>query len=125
MNIERHCGPHSVVLMHDTMPLDEASQTRVRRTGFYTGDVWKAVLCLKHYRPDLDIFTIATPWTGLTVITGLDPASRILVDRYKEAVEQFVAMPYAKIKNRLEDALNVVPNSWDIVAARLKQANIT
>src|SRR5450631_1084438 len=46
------------------------AQTRARDTDFHTGDVWKTVLCLKHYRPDLDVFTIATPPTGLTVVTG-------------------------------------------------------
>jgi hypothetical protein len=34
------------------------------------------VLCLKEYRPGLDIFTIATPWTG--VITGLERIARPL-----------------------------------------------
>ncbi|PYI78804.1 MAG: class I SAM-dependent methyltransferase, partial [Verrucomicrobia bacterium] len=78
INLERYCGPRSVILFHDTIPLDETTQSRARDTQFHTGDVWKTVLCLKHYRPDLDIFTIPTSWTGLTVVTGLDPASRVL-----------------------------------------------
>src|ERR1039457_6139998 len=32
INIESHCGPWSVVLIHDTVPLDEASQERVQRS---------------------------------------------------------------------------------------------
>jgi hypothetical protein len=120
INIESHCGPWSVVLIHDTVPLDEASQERVQRTAFYTGDIWKTVLCLKHYRPDLDIFTIATPWTGLTVVTGLNPASRVLENCYEEAKQRFTDMPFSDFEPRLRDALNLVPNDWEDVQRRLE-----
>jgi hypothetical protein len=120
MNVEAFCGSQSVVLLHDTVPLDEVTQRPTRQRKFYTGDVWKTVLCLKHYRPDLDIFTIATPWSGLTVITGLDPASRILSENYEAAVARFNAVPYSKIENCMEIALNIVPNDWRGVDARLK-----
>ena len=86
MHVESFCGPRSVVLIHGTIPLDELTQRPDRQRKFYGGDVWKTVLCLKHYRPDLDIFTIATPPTGLTVVTGLDPTSRILTDQFEEAM---------------------------------------
>jgi hypothetical protein len=124
INLERYCGPRSVILFHDTIPLDEATQSRACDTQFHTGDVWKTVLCLKHYRPDLDIFTIPTPWTGLTVVTGLDPASRILSDNYDEAVARFIDTPYSEIENCKETLLNIVPNQWDIVEARLKARGI-
>jgi hypothetical protein len=124
MNLEAYCGPRSVLLLHDTVPRDEATQTRERRIGFHSGDIWKTVLCLKHYRPDLDIFTIATPWTGLTVVTGLDPGSRVLTECFDEAVGRFVGKSFGDIENCLDEALNIVPNNWDIVAARLKQRNI-
>jgi hypothetical protein len=124
INLERYCGPRSVILLHDTMPLDEPTQRRNRETDFHTGDVWKTVLCLKHYRPDLDIFTIATPWTGLTVVTGLDPASRVLAERYDEAVAAFIDTPFSEVRDRMETALNVVPNAWTPVEARLQVRGI-
>jgi hypothetical protein len=77
------------------------------------------VLCLKHYRPDLEIFTIATPWTGLTVVTGLDSQSRVLGAAYEEAIARFIDTPYAEIELNPEVALNVVPNDWQVVEARL------
>src|SRR5262249_12247348 len=82
MYLERYCHSKSVILLHNTVPLDEATQSRACDTHFHTGDVWKTVLALKHYRPELNVFTIATPWTGLTIVTGVDPASRVLVDNY-------------------------------------------
>ena len=58
INIEAFCGPRSVVLFHDTIPLDEVTQRPKRERKFYTGDVWKTVVCLKRRRPDLDVFTV-------------------------------------------------------------------
>ena len=124
INLERYCGPRSVVLFHDTIPLDEPTQSRAHNTQFHTGDVWKTVLCLKRYRPDLNIFTIATPWTGLTVVTGLDPTDCVLADGYDAAVAQFIDMSFSEIENRLDAALNIVPNDWNVVEARLKAHNL-
>ena len=124
INIERLCGPRSVILLHDTVPLDEATQSRTCDTKFHTGDVWKTVLCLKHYRPDLNIFTIAAPWTGLTVVASLNPSSRVLADKYDEAVARFIETPYSQIENNLWPALNIVPNDWDEVKERLKASQV-
>ena len=120
INVEAYCGPRSVVLIHDTVPLDEPTQRADRQRKFFTGDVWKTVLCLKHFRPDLDIFTIATPWSGLTVIIGLNPASRVLSENYDDTVARFIEMPYSEIENHLDVMLNLVPNEWRGVAARLE-----
>ena len=124
MHVEAFCGPQSVVLLHDTIPFDERTQRPERELTFYTGDVWKTVVCLKHYRPDLDVFTIATPWSGLTVVTGLDAASRVLSDSYDEAMKRFGAMPFAEIEHRRGAALNIFPNDWNAVAARLAARGI-
>src|SRR5258706_5348979 len=56
------------------LPIFTAARERV--DAFWSGDVWKLVPCLKKYRPDLSIHTIASAPTGLPVIRNLDPASR-------------------------------------------------
>jgi hypothetical protein len=124
MHVEALCGPRSVVLIHDTVPLDEVTQRPERQRKFYTGDVWKTVLCLKLFRPDLDIFTIATPPTGLTVVTGLDPTSGVLANKYDEAVSQFSEMPFSAVEFTLETMLNVIPNNWSMVQSRLEERGI-
>ena len=93
-------------------------------TQFHTGDVWKVLLCLKHYRPDLDIFTIATAQTGLTVVTGLNPTSTILKDNYEEAVSRFIETPFSSMESNRESALGMIPNDWDMVRTRLEQRGI-
>jgi tetratricopeptide (TPR) repeat protein len=123
-NLEAYCDPTSVILLHDTVPLDEPTQRRKRETIFWTGDVWKTVLALRHYRPELDIFTIATAPTGLTVVTGLDPSSRVLAEAYDDAVRRFIDVPFTEVENRLEDAFNIVPNDWETVAARLRARGV-
>ena len=124
INLERFCGPRSIILFHDMLPLDRPTQERSCHTQFHTGDVWKTVLCLKHYRPDLDVFTIATPWTGLTVVTGLDPDNLTLANRYEEAVAKFIDTPFEAIENDMPTALNIVANDLTVVEARLKARGI-
>ena len=51
INLEAYCGPKSVILFHDTVPLDEPTQRRTCETTFHTGDVWKIVPTLKELRP--------------------------------------------------------------------------
>ena len=123
-NLEAYCGPKSVILLHDTVPLDEPTQRRTCETTFHTGDVWKLVLCLKELRPDLDIFTIATAWTGLTVISGLDPSSRVLKEGYDGAVAKFMELPFSTIEDRMEESLNMVANDWNVVETRLKARRV-
>ena len=119
IHTEAHCGPRSVVLLHNTLPLPGTSQGADRLGKSATCDVWKTVVCLKHFRPDLDIFTIAAPWTGLTIVTGLDPASRLLTTKFDEVVSRFENILFADIENDLANALNTIPNDWSAVSTRL------
>ncbi len=123
-HLEALSGPRSLILIHDTIPLSELTQRAESATPFHTGDVWKLVLCLKHYRPDLDVFTIPAPPTGLTVVAGLDPSSRILTDRYDEAVDRFGTASYADLVTRQDTALNVIEHDWDVVRSRLAARGI-
>jgi hypothetical protein len=115
INLEEHSGPDSAILLHDTVPLDEPTQRRERDTSFHTGDIWRTILCLKKHRPDLHVFTIATPPTGLTVVTGLDASSRLLRRRYDRFVSEFLSIPFAAVEHALADAVNIVPADYSSV----------
>jgi hypothetical protein len=106
------------------VPLDDVTQRRERQTQFWTGDVWKVVLCLKHYRPDLDIFTVAAAPSGLTLVAGLDPSSRVLRDVYREAVARFADVSFAEVEGRLNEEVNLVPNDREAVSVRLRAHGI-
>ena len=120
VNVESWCSPRSIVLIHDTVPLNELTQRPRQETRFHTGDLWKTVLCLKRYRPDLDIFTIAAAPTGLTVVTNLDPASRVLPHRFAEAVREFEQMSFADVEPTMDAALNLVAPDWPAIELRLR-----
>ena len=104
-----------VVLAHDCYPIDEPSAARVRTTQDWTGDVWKLVLCLKEFRPDLEISTVDVPPSGLCVVTGLDPSSQVLDSRYTEICERYIGLEYSVIAERADETLNGVPNDWAAV----------
>jgi len=110
INVERHAGPDSVVAVHDCIPLDAATSSRERTTNFWSGDIWKLVLCLKKYRPDVSVASVAAKPTGLGLVTGLDPESHVLSDCYEQIVAEFVPMSYEDIAAQEHEAMNVIEN---------------
>jgi hypothetical protein len=113
--LEEWCGPRSVILLRDTVALDAAAEST---------EACKLVLALRHYRADLGIFTIATAPTGLTFVTGLDPASRVLRDVHDDAVSRFASVRFGEVRGSLDAALRVVPNDWEAVGDRLSAAGV-
>jgi hypothetical protein len=88
INIERLSSPTSLVVIDDIFPSHPAQAERERRTRVWTGDVWKLQRCLAELRPDLILLTLDTAPTGLLLVAGLDPDSRVLSDCYEEIVRQ-------------------------------------
>ncbi len=122
VNVERHCGPGSVVMLRHTIAINEATQNRICDTEFHSGDVWKTVLAIRKYRPELDVFTIATPLTGLTLIAGFNPNSPGLGANYDRAVAEFIDLPFAEfIESSVGASLNIIENRWELVLPRLER----
>jgi hypothetical protein len=112
VNIEPLCRPSSVVLVHDCFPIDARSAERDQTTGFWSGDIWRLIVLLKKYRPDLVIHTIGAPPTGLGLITRLDPGSTVLRARLPALIAEGMALNFASIAQRRPEALNLLPYSW-------------
>ena len=113
INTERCCDAGSTIVFDDCLPRDRLTAQRERILTFWTGDVWKVVLILRKYRPDLSIHTIAAPPTGVCVVRNLDPRSTVLSDRLDQIIEEFMALDYAAIATDRVAKLNVVPNEWE------------
>lgn len=92
INLERYARKDSVVLIHDCLPVDAIVAERERCTGFWTGDVWRIIPCLKTFRPDLKIMTIPTYPSGLGVVTDLDPSSTVLSDNYDAILSYYLKL---------------------------------
>ena len=119
INVERCCTRASTVLIHDCYPLDEISARRERVSQFWSGDIWKLVLCLKKCRPDLQINTIGCAPTGLAVTRNLDPASTVLSSRLDEICAEFIDLPYSTVARDKATLLNLYPNDWERVRSLL------
>lgn len=113
---ERIARPDTVVVLHDTLPLDEPTQRPDRAEAFYTGDVWKLLPCLAAERPDLDVFTVATAPSGLTFVTGLDAANPALTERHAELVATYGSLPYDPDTAPVGD---IGADDWDTVVTWL------
>lgn len=112
-HIERYCTTMSIVLVHDCFPLDRRTAERTRSTRFWSGDVWRMVVALKKYRPDLAIHTIGTRPTGLALIRNLDPDSRVLFDHMDEIVADLSATDYGVLDRNKRETLNWFPNDFE------------
>jgi hypothetical protein len=101
IHVERHAAPGAVVVFHDTLPLTAVSAERDPIAPMWSGDVWKILPCLERHRPDLRIVTLPTGPSGLSVVTGLDPRSSVLADRFDAIVADCASLPYATHAARL------------------------
>ena len=98
MHTEKHGRRNSVIFLHDCLPrVALMAERRPRRDGEFkygwTGDVWKVVPILKKYRPDLRIYALDCPPSGLIMITNLDPSNTTLEDKYYDIVKEFEEGP--------------------------------
>ena len=109
IHVERHCHPNSIVLFHDTYPVDSVVAARTQFIGHWVGDPWKILPCLKKYRPDLEFHTIAVKPSGLTVVRNLDPNNRILRDNLKEIYAEFVCQDFIEHQKNIAANVNAFP----------------
>ncbi len=113
MNLERCAAPESTILLDDCFPHDRRTAQRERIIRFWSGDVWKLVVLLKKYRPDLQIHTVAAPVTGMCVVRNLDPSSRFIADNLRRLIDEFMALDYSYLDKDRARKLNLFPNDWE------------
>jgi hypothetical protein len=78
INAERVAPRHGLIVIDDMIPNHPAQAARERRTKHWTGDVWKIRSVLREHRPDLYLLPLDTSPTGMLIVAGLNPASRVL-----------------------------------------------
>jgi hypothetical protein len=90
VNVERHATRSSAIVFDDILPrtVEEAARDRVTRA--WTGDVYKLLSVLERHRPDLFCLRIGTEPTGLLLVLGLDPDSRVLSEGYEAIARELV-----------------------------------
>ena len=86
INVERYSRWSTVIVLDDMLPRDVDEAARDRHTTEWAGDVYKLVGVLREHRPDLTVLTVDTSPTGVAVVLGADPVSRVLPARMDELV---------------------------------------
>ena len=110
-NVERWCAATSTIILHDCLPVAPSAALPARRSHFWVGDCWKAIECLVAHRPDLTLTTLPCYPSGLIVVRGLDPHSRVLSERMPELERQYAERPYPHAPGAWPPAYGVVDNS--------------
>ena len=124
MNIERLATPDAIVAIDDVLPNHPAQAERTRRTQHWTGDVWRLVPVLRRWRPDLVLALLDTSPTGLLLVSGLDPANRVLWENYNPIVREALALgePPPPVLTRI-DAVPLLDQSYAILRDELTAAS--
>lgn len=91
MNLERNMPTTGVIAIDDVLPQAMEYASRTRNTQIWTGDVYRLIPILRHYRPDLDIQVYDVELKGLAVIRGLDPSSAVLFNSYTQIEAELAA----------------------------------
>lgn len=118
-NLERYCDRGSTILVHDCYPLDRETAERDRHGIFWSGDIWRLIVLLKKYRPDLSIHTIGVAPTGLGLVQHLDPRSGFLFEHYDRLRDEFMALDYSYLDEDKAQKLNFFPNDWGKIRSLL------
>ncbi len=121
INLERHCTPDSVVLVHDCYPRDEATAGREPTPGCWSGDIWKLAICLRQQRPDLEFVVLDASPSGLGIATGLDPDSTVLAERYEEICSRYVELEFDYLADGRDQKLGRVAADWEALRGLLPE----
>jgi methyltransferase family protein len=119
-NLERYCTAESVVVLHDCLPANSRVAARKRPKKGWTGDVWKLALCLRRYRPDLQVSVLDIPASGLGVVRGLDPESTVLHDRRGEILRELLPLDLDSPAGR-EAKESRLPGDWETLRSVLPE----
>lgn len=117
MNLERCAAPGSTILLDDCFPHSRRTAQRGRAGIFWSGDVWKLIVLLKKYRPDLSVITVAAPPAGLGIVRRLDPGSHFIADNLQRLTDEFMALDYSFLEKNRAAKLNLFPNDWEKISA--------
>lgn len=118
LNSERHMAPWGLVVLDDIYPCHAVQASRRRRSGSWTGDVWKLVPILRQHRPDLTLLCLNAHTTGLLLIAGLDPENGTLATAYNDLVRRY--RPIAEPPPAVLERHGAIPSNHPLVVELLQ-----
>lgn len=121
IQMENIAAPDSIIFVHDCYPINSRTAERQRITQFWSGDVWKLMVCLQKERPDLEVATLNCPPTGLGMIRKLDPANRHLATHYQRICKNYTHLPFGVIEHDAPTALKLLAITENDIPALLEK----
>lgn len=132
INVERHLAPGGVTVFDDILPRNALEAARVRLTGAWAGDVYKAVEIVARRRPDLVVVLINTWPTGTAVVVGADPSSEVLDQAYSSEVSYLEApdpqsppQEYMSRSAAVDPAVLLVSEAWPLLVDARESGDAT
>lgn len=104
INIEKHSHKDTIITLHDCIPIDNESSAREDNGKFWTGDVFKIILVLKKYRPDLKIYN----FSNICVVKNIAPSNNILLENYDKIVQDYIGIKYEDDKAAYDKILSPI-----------------
>ena len=99
INCEASMTGGGIICLHDVCPYNIPQTTRdmkymteLKRP--WTGDVWKLVVILQRYRPNLKIDILKASSTGFACVSNLDASNTTLIDNYDSILTQFIELTF-------------------------------
>ena len=132
INVERHLAPAGVTVFDDVLPRNVLEAARIRRTGAWAGDVYKAVEIIARNRPDLVVVLINTWPTGTAIVVGGDASSDVLQEAYSAEVSYLEALdPQSPPQEYMSRSVAVDPadllasEAWSLLVAARESGDAT
>ncbi|MEE9328322.1 MAG: methyltransferase domain-containing protein [Cocleimonas sp.] len=113
INIEARAHENTIVVIDDIFPNNEIQASRTRKSQVWTGDVWKIIICLQRFRPELKLTMLNTSPTGLLIISGFNKKNHTLVEQYNPIVREFKSL-------EIDEYTDLVINRKDAVSPNQK-----
>lgn len=126
IHLERFMHRNGMILLHDVLPINAEVASRERKSRFWTGDVFKALLLLREMRQDLDICLLPSYPSGLALITNLNPDYSYKESEYETAMCLFHNVDFNSAMKLIQRSVQFINNNYDAAAKYLfagKQAS--
>lgn len=93
---EKLCQKNSVILVTNTVPLEEGDTDRadITTSKHQTGDIFKIIPVYKKYRPDIKVSTITDVDKGVTIFENLDESNHVLQHELVSAVGDVIDLTF-------------------------------
>lgn len=123
LHSEARMAPWGLIVIDDIYPCHPVQAHRRRRSGSWTGDVWKLLPILRQFRPDLTLLCLNAHTTGLLLIAGLDAdgaatGNPALIAAYPELVRRY--RPIAEPPLEVLERHGAIPSNHPLVVELLR-----